>query len=392
LANEFLSSNFSMPTHKNPITGKHIALWIILSLFIIGFNPILSCRKTTEEPLTDTWKNDSSLTILTLYGSTSYFIYKGELMGYDYELLRDFAKAHGLKFEIKVAPNVNRLIEMLRNGEGDLIAYDISITKPLKKELIFCGKETVNEQVIVQRSGRGDTVLTNVVQLIDKEVTVIHGNKCYLRLQHLDDELGGGIRIVPVEEDSISTEDLIAAVSLGKIHYTVSDYDLARLNKTYYPNINILLKIGHPQRSSWVVRKDSPELAELLDEWFKDKQVATQYKAIVKKYFERSKLSGNAFNLMLSKVKISVYDPLFKQYAPKIGWDWKLLASVAYQESKFDTAGVSWAGATGLMGLMPATAKAYGMEQPQLLTNPEANLKTAAAYLASLLRIFAKIE
>ena len=353
---------------------------------------MLSCRQKTEAPLTDTWKNDSSLTVLTLYGSTSYFIYKGEEMGYDYELLRDFAKSHGLQFAIKVVPNVNRLIEMLQNGEGDLIACDILITNGLKKELIFCGKETVNEQVIVQRGGRGDTILTNVVQLIGKDVTVIYGNKCYLRLQHLDDELGGGIHIVAVEEDSISTEDLIAAVSLGKIRYTVSDYDLARLNKTYYANINIQLIIGHLQRSSWAVRKDSPELAELLDEWFRDKPGNIQYKAIVKKYFERSKMSGHEYMPMLSNVRISVYDSLFKQYAPTIGWDWKLLASVAYQESKFDTAGISWAGATGLMGLMPATARAYGMEQPQLLTNPEANLKTATTYLTSLLRIFAKIE
>ena len=382
-----------MSTHKNPTTGKYVILRIILSLLcVIGVSFVLSCRKKTEELVTDTWKNDSSLTVLTLYGSTSYFIYKGELMGSDYELLHDFAKSHGLQYEIKIAPNVNRLIEMLQNGEGDLIACDILITNPLKKELIFCGKETVNEQVLVQRGGRGDTILTNVVQLIGKEVTVIYGNKCYRRLQHLDDELGGGIHIVPVEEDSISTEDLIAAVSWGKISYTVSDFDLAQLNKTYYANINIQLKIGHPQRSSWAVRKDSPGLAELLDDWFKDKQGNIQYKAIVKKYFERSKMSGTAFQSMLSKERISAFDPLFKQHALTIGWDWKLLASVAYQESKFDTAGVSWVGATGLMGLMPATARAFGMEQPQLLTNPEANLKTATAYLASLIRAFSKIE
>ncbi len=370
------------------------ARFLILAflLIIIPVHSFFSCRHKPVPLLTDTWKSDSTLVALTLYGSTSYFIYKGEPMGYDYELLQDFAESQGLRFEIKIAPNVNRLIEMFRNGEGDLLACNVLITNALKKEFIFCGKETVNEQVIVQRGGKGDTVLTNVVQLIGKDVSVIQGSRYYQRLRHLDEELGGGIHIIPVQEDTISTEDLIAAVSLRKISYTVSDYDLARLNKTYYANINIQLKIGHPQRSSWAVRKDSPELAEKINEWFKDKQGNVKYKAIVKKYFEMSKMPGDEPAPMLSKGQISVYDPLFKHYAPTIGWDWKLLASIAYQESKFDTAGVSWAGATGLMGLMPATARAFGIEDPLLLTNPEASVKTAAAYLGSLIRSYGSVE
>ena len=65
--------------------------------------------------------------------------------------------------------------------------------------------------------------------------------------------------------------------------------------------------------------------------------------------------------LSLKEGKISHYDNLFKKYAQEIGWDWRLLASLAYTESNFDTTAVSWAGAKGLMQLMPATARAMGV-------------------------------
>ncbi len=67
--------------------------------------------------------------------------------------------------------------------------------------------------------------------------------------------------------DSITIEDLITQVAQGKILYTVADNDLARLNKTYYPNLNIGLSISFDQRSSWAVRKDSPELAAAATHW-----------------------------------------------------------------------------------------------------------------------------
>lgn len=78
------------------------------------------------------------------------------------------------------------------------------------------------------------------------------------RLINLDKELGGGILIHKVENDSVTTEDLIMQVSNGTIDYAVCDNDLAKLNKTYYPNLNISMPISFDQRASWAVRKTSP--------------------------------------------------------------------------------------------------------------------------------------
>ena len=87
---------------------------------------------------------------------------------------------------------------------------------------------------------------------------------------------------------------------------------------------------------------------------------------------------------------ISPYDHLFKQYADSIKWDWQLLAAIAYKESKFDTSVVSWAGAKGLMQLMPRTARAMGVPEG-MEQNAEESIKGAVRYLTELERSFRRI-
>ncbi len=305
----------------------------LLLLLFFSCHPTGKKQKPADSRDLQEMKDSGVINVLTLYSSTSYFLYKGEAMGYEYELLKDFAASQNLSVNIKVAANVNRLTEMLLDGEGDLIMYNIPITNEMKKLVNYCGKETITQQVLIQRNTRKDTLLTDVIQLIDKEVWVIHGTKYYNRLVNLNNELGGGIIIRDIQKDTINSEDLIELVSEGKIPYTVSDDNIARLNRTYYSNIDIQLILSHPQRSSWAVRKDSPELARALNQWSEENQNTPKYKAIMKRYFEMSKSSGGEFGTELghlyAKDKISPYDDVFKKYAPDFHYDWRLLASIA---------------------------------------------------------------
>ncbi|MDR3340458.1 MAG: transglycosylase SLT domain-containing protein [Candidatus Symbiothrix sp.] len=329
--------------------------------------------------------------VLTVSGSMSYFIYKGEPKGYEYELLNSFAENYELKVNIRPVENETKLMEMLLQKEGDLIACNIPISNEGKKNLLYCGREVINEQVLVQRANRGDTLLKDVTGLIGKEVWVIHDSKHYKRLVNLNNELGGGIHIRTIDKDTISVEDLIEMVSKGKISYTVSDADMASLNKTYFQNTNISMVVGHSQRSSWATGKGSPELAAAIDKWFADNQNKAGYKKITKRYFEMSKLPGDEAVPVIGPGQISPYDSLFRKYAAKIPWDWRLLASVSYQESKFYTNLVSWAGAAGLMGLMPQTAQAFGVSE-DMIYDPESNVKAAVGLIRRLNRSFASIE
>ncbi|MDR1738511.1 MAG: transglycosylase SLT domain-containing protein [Candidatus Symbiothrix sp.] len=336
-------------------------------------------------------RQSGELHVLTLFGSMSYFIYKGEQRGYEYELINDFAENHGLKLHIHLAENEARLTEMLLQGQGDVIAYPISMTAEGKSTLNYCGWNIINRQVLVQRANRGDTLLHNVTELIGKEVWVIHNTKYFHRIHNLNNELGGGILIRTIDRDTVSVEDLIEMVSKGQIAYTLADNDMAQLNKTYFHNINAAMAVSHPQRSSWAVRAYSKQLADSLDRWFADYRNSPRRRSILKRYFEMSKMPGDEPVPLLSAKQISPFDSLFRQYSPLIAWDWRLLASLAYQESKFYIDRVSWSGATGLMGLMPKTAEAFGLSADSL-DNPEGSILAAVHLIKRLNRSFATVS
>lgn len=336
-------------------------------------------------------KQEGEITAVTIYSSTSYFQYKMNEMGYEYELIKDFAASQGLKLNIKVAENTSRLIEMLQSGEADVVAYPVHVTNEKKDSLLFCGRETLSNQVLVQRANRGDTILKDVTQLIGKEVYVRSGGRYAQRLINLNEELGGGIHIKYIEQDSITTEDLIEKVSLGEIPYTISDNNTALLNKTYYWNIHVDLPVSFLQRSSWVVRKSSPELAAAINAWSVDQTGQQSYRAVIKRYFELSKQPFESTIPEIKNGQISPYDALFKKHASTLEWDWQLLASISYQESHFNPHVVSWAGARGIMGIMPNTARGLGIS-PQELTNPEVSIRTGVEVLRRFHRSFSSIE
>lgn len=358
---------------------------LIIPLFMVLLCCVFGCRNKQHSGIEEAGrdlqqiKDSGELVVLTLYSSTSYFIYRGQEMGFQYELSDQFAKSLGLKLRVEVANNVPELIQKLLDGEGDMIAYNLPITKEWKDSLLYCGEDVITHQVIVQQGSGKNKPLKDVTELIGKDIYVKPG-KYYDRLVNLNNELGGGIHIHEVTSDSITVEDLITQVAQGKIPYTVADNDLARLNKTYYPNLNIGLSISFDQRSSWAVRKDSPELAAAADKWHQDNMTSPAYTASMKRYFENSKMITHSPILSLREGKISHYDPLFRKYAKEIDWDWRMLASLAYTESNFDTTAVSWAGAKGLMQLMPATARAMGIP-PGKEHNPEESIKAAIKYI-----------
>lgn len=136
------------------------------------------------------------------------------------------------------------------------------------------------------------------------------------------------------------------------------------------------------------MREDDKWLAEAIDRWAKMPEVTQSEKELYKHYFEQSKLrrSRDLDMRNLRRGEISAYDNLFKTYAKTIGWDWRLLAAQGYVESHFDPNATSWAGARGLMQLMPRTAAHYGRHGGSI-TDPDNSVYAASRYIADLNRI-----
>lgn len=309
-------------------------------------------------------------------------------MGFDYENVRRFAEDEGMVLDLKVAPSLQALLKMVAEKEVDLAAYPVPVIEEYNNLVKHCGHKEVTWQVLVQPGGRD--IINDVTQLIGDTVYVEKDSKYHYRLQNLDRELGGGINIVPISRDSLITEDLIEMVDQGEIPLTIVDSDIAEINKSYFPHLDIDMKVSLDQYSSWAVGNDCDSLAIRIDRWEKRKENTQTLRSIYKKYFEISKLPTpyeNPEEALGVKIKksghVSDYDALFKRHASITGYDWQFLAAIAFNESRFDNSITSWAGAQGLMQLMPSTASAMGIE-PERLLNPDSNILAAARLLRQL--------
>ena len=365
---------------KRGIFSVLAALSLTSMLFSCGGN---SDKTASDNQSDETHKFPDTLRVATLYSPEAYFIYRGQEMGYDFELVTALAADNDMILKMEIAPSLSRAVEMLDSGYVDLIAYEVPVTAEYKDRVVPCGPENITTQVLVQPKKGETELITDVTDLVGKDVYVESESKYEARIRNLNQEVGGGINIHTVDRDTLITEDLIAMVSEGKIPLTVVDSDIARINKTYYSDLDITLPLSFEQRSSWAVAPDKAWLGDSINAWLNSENPRQEQAQLLKRYFELSKNDPNSKYYAANGVGVSPFDHLFKRYAEDYDWDWKLLASQAYVESKFDSTAVSWAGARGMMQIMPRTAKGYGQTAKSVMKNDVA-VETALKLLNDL--------
>lgn len=339
------------------------------------------------------------ITALVDNNSVSYFIYKGEPMGYEYELLNLFAKHLQVDLKIKVTSGVDRAMDQLNKGEGDIIAFPLTITKERNKYVSFSKPHFNSYQVLVQRKpdnwrqmtldAINDSLIRNPVDLIGKQVHVLAGSSYETRLRHLSEEIGGDVLIHP-DTTSSESESLIRRVATGEIDFTIADHMMARVNASYYPHLDINTPVSVAQQVAWATRKNSPHLLEAMNTWLAGIKKEATFMVIYNRYFKSPRTSLVRMTSDYSSMggnMLSPFDSLIRKGADTLGWDWRLLASLIYQESRFLPKGESWAGARGLMQLMPRTANEFGAFD---LDDPTQSINAGVGYLQFLQKYWTK--
>ncbi len=327
-------------------------------------------------------KEMAVLKVVIDYNSTNYFIYRGQPMGYQYELIEALCEDLGVQPEISVTNDLEDSFEGLKSGLFDLVAKNLTVTRERKQEVDFTVPLKNTSQVVVQRRptgiGTGAPYLKSPLDLAGKKVYVQKNSSYFQRLLHLSEEIGSPIHIV---EDTINgVEKLVSMVAGGEIDYTVCDEDVAEINRSYFSNLDVSLKISFPQYIAWAVRKGSTEWRRYLNHWIDQFQKSGRYKEIYQRYFVNPRIAVRYSSEYHSASggKISPFDPLVRELAKKHGWDWRLISSIMYHESTFDPAVESWGGAIGLMQLMPSTAEALGISD---LWDPRQNIEGGILFL-----------
>ncbi|HKY03772.1 MAG TPA: transporter substrate-binding domain-containing protein, partial [Blastocatellia bacterium] len=350
-------------------------------------------------------KERGTLTVLAPYNSTTYFLYRGEPLGYEFELLHSFAEAQGLGLKVIVVTDPKSMYPLLNSGDGDLVAARLVPTDEDKQHVSFTNALYRTEPALVQQEKPATAtdpvtekalqpgphedlpeieiqarLITSPSQLANETVHLPEKSPYEQTIVELADNISGDIHVIEMG-GAIQDEVLAQKVAKGEVDFTVMQSNLAELKESEFKNLKVRPIVGRSHSVAWAVRKNAPELMKALNSWIAEKQNGSLFDRLYQKYFKDRKSYKERIDskyLTSRTGKLSEFDELLKQYAPELNWDWRLLASQAFQESRFKPEARSWAGATGLLQLMPRTAEEFGVKNSR---DPADNVQGAIRFL-----------
>jgi membrane-bound lytic murein transglycosylase F len=307
--------------------------------------------------------------------SSSFYIYRGSRMGFEYELLLDLGKQLGVQIEFVVASDIDEAFSKLEEGRVDLIAMNVQQNDERESFVTFTEAIGSMSTVLVGREK-----LTSWDTLGMDTVVVRKGAVYKSQLEQIKDSLDLDFMILEVQDHE---EILLDRVYEQELRWTVAEKNVAQTNATYYDELQLGLEVSKEEPVTWALRSTSKNLLQAVNSWLVEKKKVfiprtyARYFLNSKNQYERttntySSLGGN---------RISVYDEIIQENAKTLGWDWRLLAALVYKESRFDTTALSYAGAQGLLQLMPVTVERFGVTNPN---DPVESLQGGVKYLQYL--------
>jgi membrane-bound lytic murein transglycosylase F len=231
------------------------------------------------------------------------------------------------------------------------------------------------EQVIVARTD--DVGLHDIADLAGRTVWVRPSSAYVGTLENVRSK-GIDLTIAEAPEE-MDTEEIIGMVASGDYDLTLADSHIADIEVNWRDDVKAAFPVTNLLPLSWAVRASNPELREALDEFLQREYRGLYFNIIYERYFrdareirthrdERADLVGD----------LSPYDAIVKKYADVYGFDWRLIVSMMYQESQFNPRARSFAGAAGLMQVLPRTAGEFGFDD---LQDPEEAIHAGIKYL-----------
>jgi len=317
------------------------------------------------------------LRVLLRNNASSYFLYKGELLGFEYEMAKAFAKAHDLRLEVVVPPSHRELLTWLVEGKADLaIGFLVPTEKRKALGITFSNPYNHEAQHVVVHK---DDPLKDIAGINEKSFHVRQTSAYWETLENLKKQ---GYRFfLHASAEDIETEELIKGVGAREYDATLADAHILDIELIKSTPVKSAFTIGDEKPQAVAIRKQNPQLVTAINA-FINKSLGTEfYNVLYNKYFKSRKSIKRLAKGRIESLeddKLSPWDQVTQKHANKYGFDWRLITAQMYQESKFNPKAKSYAGARGLMQLLPRTAKSVGIKD---LDDPHKNIEAGVKYL-----------
>ena len=313
------------------------------------------------------------LRMLTLNQPTTYYLWRGELLGFEYELVHAFAEASDLELEVVVASDIGQLFEWLEIGRGDLVAA--SLVRTAEREAM--GMRFTRAYLLVHETFvTAGAPVPDLAALAGRRVTVNPLTSYAATLNSLAKDA-----VFDLDYADLSTTGILDALVAGDIDVTLVDGHRAALEATFEPRLSLGLALDPERGLGWAVASGNAELWERLDSFIAENYRGYDFNVLHRKYFVNKRRMARQQEHRVTGDALSPFDEIVKPLAEEAGFDWRLIVAQMYQESGFDPDQVSFAGAEGLLQVLPRTAAELGVD-PGKLADPQVGIAAGVDYLA----------
>lgn len=363
------------------MTGGSRRDWALRSALVVSLALGVLATCSPKPGTLDRVLGNGVLRVATTNSPTTCYDGPAGPTGYECDLLRGFADSLGVELELVYLTNSSQVLDHVAGGKVDLGAAGINVTAARSEQVRFTKPvQTVRQQLVYRADHRkprdpGD---------LDGKLAVPQGSSMAERLTKLQASRYPTLQWLAVPD--AGTNDLLARVADGELTYTVANSDLVALNRRHAPKLKVAFDLSGNEDIAWALRplRDTSlydkvqeyltgipeaELARIRDRHFGEVE-NDEYQGVVRFVTDVREL-------------LPKYQRHFEDAAERYGLDWRTLAAIGYQESKWNPGAVSYTGVRGIMMLTSQTARHLQVRDRE---DPAQSIEGGARYLQQLLR------
>ena len=309
--------------------------------------------------------------------AASYFLWRGELVGFEYEFARRFAREHELRLEVIVPPNPAHALQWLEEGRADIAGGFLERLEPFDGGAIDYTRAWHSAQPLLLAPAAQKNAVLDWEALAGADIA---GSPNCSAWAYLQDKAGlYDFRLHAVEGTGTDAEAIVNRLVAGEFDYVIVEHHLAAIELARREDVVALFPVGDRLPQAWAVRSSNPELLEALDEFFRKEHRSEFHNILYRRYFEdERRIRWQQREVVRGSGELSAWDALVRQHAEEMEFDWRLIVAQMYQESRFDPDAKSRMGARGLMQIMPLAAEQVGVSNIEV---PENNIRAGVLYL-----------
>lgn len=360
------------------VRSDAVALHAALNAYLLKQQPAFQPAAVYREDWEGIRKR-GVLRMLTRATPESYFLVDGELVGFEYELMRRFAERHGLRLQVRVAASDDEMLDWLQAGRGDLIAAPVALEEfQARPGLALSSAYDARLPILVGHDNDGP--LAGAEDLGGRVVILHRDSPHWALMERLRDR--DGIPLILIQASPrLSVSDILDRVAGGGYGVTVIDaFDRDALLGGRPQPLQLLSL--HPHRLERLTVRDSDQDLLAALNGFLQEEFRGEFFNVVRNRYRgappQAEAASGSAELLES---LSPFDDLARGFADRYGFDWRLIVAQMFVESRFNPKARSEAGAQGLMQLLPATAASLGFDD---VFTPELGIHAGVRYMDEL--------